>query len=80
MSMGRYYVSELNSELLITQMVAYMNMENHGEMVLSTSEMVLSTGEKRITGENPVPMPLCAPKIPDRLTRARTRAFAVRGW
>jgi hypothetical protein len=30
-------------------------------------------------GEKPVPVPLCLPQIPHGLTRARTRASAVRG-
>jgi hypothetical protein len=32
-----------------------------------------------LTGEKPVPVPLCPPQIPHGLTLARTRASAVRG-
>jgi hypothetical protein len=37
------------------------------------------TGETEELGEKPVPVPLCPPQIPHGLTRARTRASAVRG-
>jgi hypothetical protein len=36
-------------------------------------------GKTEELGERPVPLPLCPPQIPHRLTRARTRASAVRG-
>jgi hypothetical protein len=39
-----------------------------------------STGEIKLTGEKPVPVPLCPPQIPHGLTRDRTWASAVRGW
>jgi hypothetical protein len=37
------------------------------------------TGENRQLGEKPVPVPLCPPQTPHRLTRDRTRASAVEG-
>jgi hypothetical protein len=36
-------------------------------------------GKTEELGEKPVPVPLCWPQIPHGLTRARTRASAVRG-
>jgi hypothetical protein len=36
-------------------------------------------GKTEVLGEKPVPVPLCPPQIPHRLTRDRTRAFAVGG-
>jgi hypothetical protein len=36
-------------------------------------------GKTEELGEKPVPVPLCPPQIPYGLTRARTRASAVRG-
>jgi hypothetical protein len=37
------------------------------------------TRENRRVGEKSVPMPFCPPQIQHELTRARTRASAVRG-
>jgi hypothetical protein len=45
---------------------------------LSTGGMKL-TGEARNTRGNPIPVPLCPPQIPRRLTRDRTRASALGG-
>jgi hypothetical protein len=45
--------------------------ENYGGMML--------TGKTEELLENPVPVPLCLPQIPHGVTRARTRASAVRG-
>jgi hypothetical protein len=36
-------------------------------------------GKTEVLREKPVPVPLCPPQIPHRLTRDRTRVFAVRG-
>jgi hypothetical protein len=36
-------------------------------------------GKTEELGEKPIPLPLCPPQIPHGITRARTRASAVRG-
>jgi hypothetical protein len=48
-----------------------MSLESDGGMIL--------TGENAEFGEKPVPVPLCPPQIPHGMTRAPTRASAVRG-
>jgi hypothetical protein len=48
-------------------------------MSLESDGGIILTGETEELGEKPVPVPLCPPQIPHGLTRARTRASAVRG-
>jgi hypothetical protein len=37
-------------------------------------------GKTEVLEEKPVPVPLCPPQIPHRLTQDRTQPSAVRGW
>jgi hypothetical protein len=71
MLMGWDYVSELRPPAGLLSFRWYMNMESHDGMI--------STGKAEELGEIPVPVPLCPPQIPHRMTRVRTRASAVRG-
>jgi hypothetical protein len=69
--MGWYYISEL---LPLTDMLftwRWYELESDGGMIL--------TGKSRITRKKPVPLPLCPLQVPHGLTRAPTRASAVRG-
>jgi len=48
-----------------------MSMDSHGVMILK--------GKTELLGGKPVPMQICPPQIPHRLTRMRTQAYTVRG-
>jgi len=48
-----------------------------GELIWSTGGMIL-TSEYQVHGENPIPVPLCPPKIQRRLTWNRNRVSTVK--
>jgi hypothetical protein len=82
-SMGWDYVSELLplTGMFIPQMIQvgerrWYDGERDGETVETVGYWQGKTEEH---GEKLVPVPLCTPQIPHGLTRARTRASAVRG-
>jgi hypothetical protein len=51
----------------------------HDMSLESDCGMIYWQGKTEKLGEKPVPVPICPPQIPHGLTRARTRASAVRG-
>jgi hypothetical protein len=67
------HFESLSRNRVFWQLIKYMNMymESHGGMTL--------TGKSRRTRKNPIPVSWCQPQIAHGLTRARTRASAVRG-
>jgi hypothetical protein len=60
-------------------MPTYVSILRIPRMILeSDGGMIYCQGKTEELGEKPVPAPLCPPQIPHGLTRARTRASAVR--
>jgi hypothetical protein len=53
----------------------------HGAMINEYGAMggMMLTGKTEELGENPVPVQLCPPQIPEVLTWARTQASVMRG-
>jgi hypothetical protein len=51
---------------------------HNGDSIDSQGEMVRQRKHEEL-GENPVPVPLCRPQIPNGLTRSRTWSPTVRG-